>query len=407
MALQDGNIASGIQISNEDQESDEAWLIKWITSNADPPPSSTRRIPRLPTMVFTKMMILDGCFILYYIQSIYGGEVETCELNSHQIVFVHQDLFLLENQIPFQVLTEVMNLVKINRRKKIKDFIYDNFLASVRPKRGWFCAGTGHIQEAQTSGAGHNQGDFNFTVDHLLQFLHHTLTGEDLYSNVSKKPHLVQTTNSNTINKKDLHRCTFRNVNELIDVGINFKPSSIMGLTQIGFSKRWWLFSADVELPPITVDDSTKSMVLNLITHEMCSADGHEAWVTSYICLLDSLIDHPEDVKALRKAGVLDNSLGSDKEVAKLFNEIGTDLVPNIAAYAEAKNKIQKHYGSLRNTRLSELKHEYIKSPWAFLALVGAVMALVLSGVQTYFTAWTPKSQCDDLCMFLKMNHHL
>ena len=125
-------------------------------------------------------------------------------------------------------------------------------------------------------------------------------------------------------------------------------------------------------------------MLLNLIAHEMCSdEDGHEAWVTSYVWLLDSLIDHPEDVKALRKAGVLDNSLGSDDEVAKLFNEIGTDLVPNIAAYSDAKNKIQDHYDSRRNTYLSQLKHEYIKSPWAFFALLGAVLALFLSGVQT------------------------
>ncbi|KAI3667290.1 hypothetical protein L6452_42342 [Arctium lappa] len=180
-----------------------------------------------------------------------------------------------------------------------------------------------------------------------------------------------------------------------------------MHLTEVRFLKRWWLFSADVELPPIIVDDSTKPMLLNLIAHEMCSDDGHEAWVTSYIRLLDSLIDHLEDVKSLRKAGVLENSLGSDKEVAKLFNEIGTDLVPNILAYSEAKHKIQEHYENSTNTRLSELKHEYTHISWAFLAIVGAVMALFLSGVQTYFTVWSPKGECDELCMFLKMNHHL
>ncbi|KAI3510790.1 hypothetical protein L1887_17927 [Cichorium endivia] len=68
--------------------------------------------------------------------------------------------------------------------------------------------------------------------------------------------------------------------------------------------------------------------------------------VTSYICLLDSLIDHPEDVKVLRKAGILDNRLGSDKQVALLFNELGTDLVPNSFAYSEPRSAIQKHYES-------------------------------------------------------------
>ncbi|GKA83119.1 UPF0481 protein-like protein [Tanacetum coccineum] len=136
-------------------------------------------------------------------------------------------------------------------------------------------------------------------------------------------------------------------------------------------------------------------MLLNLVAYEMCSCNAHESWVTSYICLLDSLIDHPKDVKTLRKAGVLDNSLRSDEEVAKLFNEIGKDLVPNSLAYLEAKNKIQRHYESWRNTLFSQLKHEYVKSPWAFLALLGALVALVLSGVQAYFSVGVfYKNQC-------------
>ncbi|MBA0860120.1 hypothetical protein Goshw_014218, partial [Gossypium schwendimanii] len=48
------------------------------------------------------------------------------------------------------------------------------------------------------------------------------------------------------------------------------------------------------------------------------------------ICFLDSLIDEAEDVKDLRDAGILYNGLGSDEEVAKLFNKMNTDLVPRV-----------------------------------------------------------------------------
>ncbi|KAK9069256.1 hypothetical protein SSX86_013372 [Deinandra increscens subsp. villosa] len=236
------------------------------------------------------------------------------------------------------------------------------------------------------------------TSDHLLHLLHCRLT---------KTVETIVPTSHHPSNENN-YRCTFRNVNELVDVGIHFEASDTMSLAHIKFFKGWWWFSANVELPPITVDDSTKPMLLNLIAYEMCgSHDALDAGVTSYICLLDSLIDHPEDVKALRKAGVLENSLGSDKEVAKMFNEIGTDLVPNNWAYLEAKNKIQRHYESRSNTLFSQLKHEYVKSPWAFFALLGALIALLLSGVQTYFTVWSPKTECDGLCKMLKMNHHL
>ncbi|XP_076958421.1 UPF0481 protein At3g47200-like [Bidens hawaiensis] len=347
--------------------------------------------------VFTKIMLLDCCFILYYIQYIFGEKPEDSGgLSSHQIVFVHQDLFLLENQIPFKVLMEGMKLIEFNWLKKIKPFIHENILASIKPKRKWLEAIL-YIQNDRRSSREEREMELisdNEPNDHLLHLLHRTLT----------KHVKVPVKNSNP---KDNYRCTFRNVNELMDVGIHFKPSDTMSLAHVKFiNGRLW-FSAAVELPPIIVDDSTKPMLKNLIAYEMCTNDACNAWVTSYICLLDSLIDQPEDVKALRKVGVLENSLGSDKEVAKLFNEIGTDLVPNSLAYLEAMNMIQRHYESWSNTLISQLKHEYVKSPWAFFALLGALIALFFGGVQAYFTVWSPKGDCDKFCEFLKNNHHL
>ncbi|XP_023755640.1 UPF0481 protein At3g47200 [Lactuca sativa] len=345
----------------------------------------------LSDKVFTRMMLLDGCFILYYILFIHGMTAENCSekvesssdlIRSHQAVFIHHDLFLLENQIPFIVLNEVMDLIKLDRRDKIRSFFADNILSPGSQKSRWFCFRSGSVQSDQNSG--------RESHDHLLHRLHSALTGPRP-KNESHWIQILSCCPKNTRKDEISTRCTFRNVSELADVGIQFKPSNVMSLAHVEFIGGCcrWSFSADVKLPPIIVDDSTKPMLLNLIAYEMCSNDTH-AWVTSYISLLDSLIDHPEDVKALRKAGVLDNSLGSDQEVATLFNEIGTGLVPNILAYSKAKYQIQCHYQSLRNTWFSQLKHEYGRSPWSFLALLGALMALFLSGVQTYFTIWSP-----------------
>ncbi|KAI3682348.1 hypothetical protein L1987_82276 [Smallanthus sonchifolius] len=220
------------------------------------------------------MMLFDACFILYYIQYIFGEKLENCEeLKSNQIAFIHQDLFLLEN---FVDLDEVMKVVDVDF--KIEAFICDNILASRRPKRSWFnvksmfCAQKGYQEEY------YSRADLNNVVpDHLISLLHLSLTR---------------------------------------------KPSSTMSLTHVEFCKGMWWFSVSVKLPPITVNDSTKAM-LNLIAYEMCSRDAsYDAWVTSYICFMDTLIDHPEDVTALHKAGVVENCLGCDEEVAKLFNEI-------------------------------------------------------------------------------------
>ncbi|KAJ0715352.1 hypothetical protein HanPI659440_Chr13g0500121 [Helianthus annuus] len=289
-----------------------------------------------------------------------------------------------------------------NYLKKIKSFIYGSILASGSSKGIKFLKSIICIQKDQSWPEEESkwlkrliEAESNDQEpDHLLHLLHGRLT----------KTFKVPT--NDTIISKNV-RCNFRNVSELVDVGINFKPSNTRSSTRIEFLKGWWWFSANVALPPITVNDSTKHILLNLMAYEACRCSINDAWVTSYVCLLDSLIDDADDVKVLRKAWVIENALSGDKEVAKVFKEIAIDLVPNKLAYLEAKNKIQRHYESLRNTLFSQLKNEYFKNPWAFFALLGALIALFLSGVQTYFTVWSPKGTCDDLCMFLKMNHHL
>jgi hypothetical protein len=84
---------------------------------------------------------------------------------------------------------------------------------------------------------------------------------------------------------------------------------------------------------------------MNLIAYEMCLDFKNNYSITSYISFLDSLIHEANDIKELRKAHVLHNFLGNDQEVVDLFNEIGTDLVPNAKAYEDVKCQIQDYYG--------------------------------------------------------------
>ncbi|KAF2289299.1 hypothetical protein GH714_034310 [Hevea brasiliensis] len=182
---------------------------------------------------------------------------------------------------------------------------------------------------------------------------------------------------------------SFRNVKELIASGIRLKPTGERSLT-ISFERS--CFAGTLKLPSLLVDDSTAPKLKNLIALEMCPDFLKDFEVTSYICFLDSLIDHPEDVQELRKAKILTNVLGSDKEVAKLFNKIGTDLVPNPDLYANVKADIEKHYKSRWKTYTAEAYHTYFSSPWTFLALLGALLALLFSAVQAYFSL--PSEKC-------------
>ena len=70
-----------------------------------------------------RMMLLDGCFVLQFIR--WKGMRKF--LRNHQINFVMQDLFLLENQLPFGVLKLIFEGANFQgglpMEKNIKNFI--------------------------------------------------------------------------------------------------------------------------------------------------------------------------------------------------------------------------------------------------------------------------------------------
>ncbi|RXH76806.1 hypothetical protein DVH24_019694 [Malus domestica] len=106
---------------------------------------------------------------------------------------------------------------------------------------------------------------------------------------------------------------SFRSVEEHRKAGINFRLSERPSLRDLYFK---YLDAASVH---------------EHITYELCTDFQNDYEVTSYIGFLSSLIDHADDVKHMRKRGILLNLLGSDEEVAQLLKEMGIDLVPNNA----------------------------------------------------------------------------
>lgn len=158
-------------------------------------------------------------------------------------------------------------------------------------------------------------------------------------------------------------------------------------------------FAAQLELPPLVVDDSMAPKFLNLIAYEMCPDNTDTEYeITSYISFLDSLIDYPNDVKELRSANILYNRLGCDDEVAQLFNEIAKDLVPNAEVYKNVIYEIGKHYRNKSKIWIAtkctawtaQVFSNYFISPWTVMALLAAALAMAMSGIQTWYTVYPP-----------------
>uniref|UniRef100_A0A6N2K5U5 Uncharacterized protein n=1 Tax=Salix viminalis TaxID=40686 RepID=A0A6N2K5U5_SALVM len=228
----------------------------------------------LDDCAFTEMMLLDGCFILQFIFCFLS---DSLKLNNRVLAyFVKRDLFLLENQLPYEVLTSLMSLELLDHGEEGKTPM-EEFMDRVR--------GPSRRTQMKNPPAGQIPQPI-----HLLDLFHKRfMRGQ------------VKPPSQNS----DGQWCSYRSVMELKSVGIHFRPSKTDMYTDLLYKPT--VRGRTVSLPRIVIDDFTKSLLLNLLAHETCPGSAEGFWVTSYVWFLDSLIDHSEDVKALRKSGILLN----------------------------------------------------------------------------------------------------
>ncbi|KAL7194534.1 hypothetical protein ACSBR1_034876 [Camellia fascicularis] len=311
---------------------------------------------------FAQMMFLDGCFILQYIYSIVN-ESHTVLKIIHHAPLVRRDLFLLENQLPFIVLQVLMRLRFENHDEENMITGENMITVFIKRIRGESVVRAGLIEQIRI-----------FLT--RMQYIDPTVFAIGCY-----------------ITGGWYSR---RSAKDFKSVGIQFKPSKTFQLTDVHFNPT--CTSGILKLPPMIIDDTTKSILLNLAAYEACPDSVTDFGVTSYICFMDSLIDHADDVKVLRSKGILLNFLGSDQQVADIFNEIATELVPSPHAYVEVKKRIEKHHKNSMKIWMSEWHHTYFRSPWTFIAVAAAILAITLSvfqtilaAIQTYLTAHPPK----------------
>ncbi|KAG6743737.1 hypothetical protein POTOM_052438 [Populus tomentosa] len=282
---------------------------------------------------FTKMMFLDACFVIQFMHCLLRDH-ENLKMSSHAAALVARDMLLLENQLPFLVLRPLMNLRFEGEygMELIKDFIKH---IRAMPRQRDSCRKTISkffrktiLRGVLNTTKGLANGEYD-DANHLLELFHMHFVDKKALVDSSKTTSLYR-----------YHPAT-----ELRRVGIHFKPSETSQFTDVHFNPT--CLAGRLQIPALTIDDSTKSLLLNLVAYEACLGDNHKLWVTSYICFMDSLIDQPEDVRVLRSQGVLLVTLGSEEEVARLFNEVANYLVPNPRAFNKVKKDIESHW---RNT---------------------------------------------------------
>ncbi|XP_031383212.1 UPF0481 protein At3g47200-like isoform X2 [Punica granatum] len=377
---------------------------------------------------FVHMMVTDGCFVVEILRQYYkhvkheeAKLKETVDDPSRQkktvddpifetrwmLRTLQRDLLMLENQLPFFVLEELFKLTSTDQEetslpvlavtffnpllprediaaKLDKEEEYDHlldvfrstFLSAVRKKvkaHGW-------------SGSSHNLSmpaiasqDRNLILDvFLTTFLSavQACTRRGTHGSFSSS-------HSSASQDRQLNHCAI----EVQEAGVEIQKQENCDLLDISYN------DGVLKIPPLPINDDTVPLFFNFIAFEQCD-DAARPFFTNFFMFLDSLIYSKLDVQILHREAIINHALGSNKAVAILINTLARQIVYDPSqCYLSAEMKKVNHrckvyYESKLRTWWRNLVRKYFSNPWSILSLAAAILLLILTVVQTFYTIY-------------------
>lgn len=304
---------------------------------------------------FVEMLVLDGCFIIELFRK-FGGviafEADDPLLSLSWVYsFFLRDLIRLENQIPFFILQCLFDLTQLPGEESGPSLskLTLKFFNNAIQRSDEF------VDKFQ-----------NLTGKHLLDFLRRSFI-PDGYEEPTERTY----TNTHVIH------C----ISKLRRAGIKLQPGNEESFLVIKFRR------GIIEMPTIAIDDFMSSFLLNCVAYEQChrACSKH---MTTYATLLDCLINTAKDVEYLCDMNILENYFGTDAEIAKFINNMGKDVSFDIdmCYLSELFNEVNHYYMNHWHVHWASFKYTYFKTPWSFISALAALILLVLTIAQTFFT---------------------
>ncbi|KAL5220199.1 hypothetical protein ABZP36_024912 [Zizania latifolia] len=255
------------------------------------------------------MLMLDGCFIVELL--LLQCEDKARADNYIRIMWnsIYYDLLLVDNQIPFFVVERIFR--RFRSRNENPAFDNTQLLHLVNTffnrRKGQFSWAPANPSPDVLPAAAANQ--HRLAVRNMGTEATATLNCSqcvDICGRVSTMPRGIPA------------------ANELQDYGVTLH-------VPVDTSEQSEIFDVKFEgngamtIPRFEINFGSKILLANLFAYEQIERQPCDKLgaVTSYIALMNALINTADDVMVLQRAGILDNLLSSEKEVASFFNELG------------------------------------------------------------------------------------
>ncbi|KAK1292981.1 putative UPF0481 protein [Acorus calamus] len=355
---------------------------------------------------FVKMLVLDGCFIIGVllcmrsdVKKKRSGEEtmvsEEEEMPDHWVFwdaddeepmkggmnnslyiwgFLCLDLLKVENQIPLFIVEALYDLLVPQTQGNVDEPISILLLAEAYLKGNINIFGQHCYKLVIESERNVNHHLFHLFYKTLLSSTSHHNQQVRCFQNLKKKqqgqPEVNLTSNP------------MRTAVEIKEVGVKFVGKRTCSLHDVAFKK------GEMQIPSLFIDDATMPHLKNLIAFEQCYGDT-ESIITYYALMMDFLIDTPADVKVLCDANIFTINLGSEKEVAQMFNEMCKQVGYTIKKESPlllVYNEVNGYCNSRWNKWRAVLMRNYFRTPWSTMSVVAAFILLILTASQTIYS---------------------
>ncbi|CAD6252862.1 unnamed protein product [Miscanthus lutarioriparius] len=303
---------------------------------------------------FLPMMFYDACFLVIYTLRKSGTGLDQdlsdfFESNDNDIA---HDIMLLENQIPLQVMSAVMNMCTSEPLERMKRFI-----------AMW--RGDGFLQDrVDRELPGDWDQDYYDKAPHLLGLLR--------FYAVGKRSRETKVTRSDFEKMESI--TISAGAIELAEMGIFLTANETTELPYMGIARKWIIF-AELSMAPLSLNDARASWLVNMAALELCTtpnfsdgkAEFEDSAVCSYLLLLCMLMHREEDVHELRTKGILQGGAGlNNKKTLDFFTSLQS--LRKGRCYDLVMVEIQNY----RNKRPWIKVYAFLYNNWKYIVAVGS-----------------------------------
>ncbi|KAL3736102.1 hypothetical protein ACJRO7_025106 [Eucalyptus globulus] len=347
---------------------------------------------------FVCMMVRDGCFVFELLRLYYKYDNGKGKSNEHlasdpifnarwMLRTLQRDLPKLENQLPYFVLKMLLKLTSWGQEKMKLEELTVTFFDPSSPRE----TVTSKLNFALTVDGKKQQ--FARMLDVLRSTFLKTVRDKVNQNGWTPIPHLhnnnsLLSSHNNHVEKPRLReKQLIHFMSELREAGVKLQKRDDHDLLDIAFEDRTLYMS------PFFIDNNSVPLFLNFIAYEQC--DGRaKPFFTNYFMFLDRLINSSDDIRILHEQGIINHALGSTDNVATLLNKLCREMVyDNDQCYLsnemnEANKHCETYYSSKYLRWWGNLIRDYFSSPWTFLSLLAAIVLLILTVIQTFYTVY-------------------